>query len=111
MEVIAMIFRAVFWIGLVSLLTPHEPNLGLGRPGAGTLQTSPATILSTVNGLSRLGGTCGPACAGGLGFFDRIGLGPGGRVAQGLADVKAQIDADIAARAQSRGISQGRIAL
>jgi hypothetical protein len=38
-------------------------------------------------------------------------LGPGGRVAQGLADVKAQIDADIAARAQSRGVSQGRIAL
>ena len=30
-----MIFRAIFWIGLVSLLTPHEPDLGLGRPGAG----------------------------------------------------------------------------
>jgi hypothetical protein len=101
-----MIFRAVFWIGLVSLLMPHEPNLGLGRPGAGTLQTSPATVLSTASGLSRLGSDCGSACAGGLGvfdkigLFDRLGLAPDGSVAQGLADVKAQIDAAIAARAQ-----------
>jgi hypothetical protein len=29
-----MIFRAIFWIGLVSLLMPHEPDLGYGRPGA-----------------------------------------------------------------------------
>ena len=36
-----MIFRAVFWIGLVSLLTPHEFDLGLGRPGAGTLPPPP----------------------------------------------------------------------
>jgi hypothetical protein len=28
-----MIFRAIFWIGLVALLMPHEPDLGLGRPG------------------------------------------------------------------------------
>ena len=30
-----MIFRAIFWIGLVSLLMPREPDIGLGRPGAG----------------------------------------------------------------------------
>ncbi len=29
-----MIFRAVFWIGLVALLMPHEPDLGFGRPEA-----------------------------------------------------------------------------
>jgi len=29
-----MIFRAIFWIGLVALLMPHEPDLGYGRPGA-----------------------------------------------------------------------------
>jgi hypothetical protein len=29
-----MIFRAIFWIGLVALLMPHEPDLGFGRPGA-----------------------------------------------------------------------------
>jgi hypothetical protein len=27
-----MIFRAIFWVGLVALLMPHEPDLGLGRP-------------------------------------------------------------------------------
>jgi len=106
-----MIFRAVFWIGLVSLLTPHEPNLGLGRPGAGTLQTSPATVMAAASGLSRLDSDCGSACAGGLGLLDRIGLGPGGSVAQGLAEVKAQIDADIAARArQERRASEDRAA-
>jgi hypothetical protein len=29
-----MIFRAIFWIGLVALLMPHEPDLGFGRPVA-----------------------------------------------------------------------------
>ena len=29
-----MIFRAIFWVGLVALLMPHEPDLGLGRPAA-----------------------------------------------------------------------------
>lgn len=28
-----MILRAIFWIGVVALLMPHEPDLGLGRPG------------------------------------------------------------------------------
>lgn len=93
-----MIFRAVFWIGLVSLLMPHEPNLGLGRPGAGTSRISPSTILPVTGGLSGLTGDCGSACAGGLGLLQRFGLEPGGAVAERLADVKAQIDADIAAR-------------
>jgi len=29
-----MLFRAIFWIGLVALLMPHEPDLGYGRPHA-----------------------------------------------------------------------------
>jgi hypothetical protein len=93
-----MIFRAVFWIGLVSLLTPHEPDLGLGRPGAGTSST-PSTVLSAASGLSRTDAGCGSRCAGGLGFFERMGLGPGGSIAAGLAQVKTQIDADMKARA------------
>lgn len=28
-----MILRALFWISLVAILMPHEPDLGLGRPG------------------------------------------------------------------------------
>lgn len=94
-----MIFRAVFWIGLVSLLTPHEPDLGLGHPGAGTSQTSPAMIQSAAASLSRSGPDCGSACAGGLGLFRVFHLNTDTTVAAGLADVKAQIEADQQARA------------
>jgi hypothetical protein len=91
-----MIFRAVFWIGLVSLLTPHEPDLGLGRPGAGISQITPAALLSSASGLSRTGLTCGSACAGGLGL-PAFQINPS--IGNGLADVKAQIEADQKTRA------------
>lgn len=97
-----MIFRAVFWIGLVSLLTPHEPDPGLGRPGAGTQQTStPAMIQSAAAGLSRSGQDCGSACAGGLGLLGLFHLNTDPGIAAGLADVKAQIEADQRARAKA----------
>jgi hypothetical protein len=83
-----MIFRAVFWIGLVSLLAPHEPDLGLGRPGAGTA-SSPATAQSAANGLSRIGTDCGPACAGALLSVFHLNKPD---LAGGLAGVKAQIE-------------------
>ena len=86
-----MIFRALFWIGLVSLLAPHEPDLGLGHPGAGTSQPSSA-------GLSRTGQSCGSPCAGGLGLMELIHFDTGTSVTAGLADVKAQIEADQQAR-------------
>lgn len=92
-----MILRAAFWIGLVSLLMPHEPDLGLGRPGAGTAPTSPATIGTAAEGLSPAGQDCGSACAGRLGLFSVLHLNPD--VAQGLADVKAQIEQDRQMRA------------
>jgi hypothetical protein len=94
-----MIFRAIFWIGLVSLLTPHEPDLGLGRPGAGTLSPSPATLLSAASGLSRTDKDCGSQCAGGLGLLNLFHLNSDGAVSAGLADVRAQIKADQLARA------------
>src|ERR1700761_1685476 len=88
----AMIFRAIFAIGLVSLLTPHEPDLGLGRPGAGI--QLPAMVKSwSVTGLSRPG--CdGEACAGGLGTLEHLDSSAG----QSLADVKAEIGASIRER-------------
>jgi hypothetical protein len=91
-----MIFRALFWIGLVSLLMPHEPDLGLGRPGSGTPHSSPAMIQSA-NALSRAGQDCGSACAGGL--LSVFHLKINGDLAAGLADVKAQIQQDRLARA------------
>ncbi len=96
-----MIFRAIFWIGLVSLLTPHEPDLGLGRPGAGTLSPTPATLLSAASGLSRTDKDCGSLCAGGLGLLNVFHLNS--TVSAGLADVRAQIRADQLARAARNG--------
>ena len=96
-----MIFRAVFWIGLVSLLTPHEPDLGLGRPGAGISLPDLAKSAAVI-GLSRHGNNCadGQACAGGLGV--NLGMLPidAGR----LAEVKAELDASIKARAEAQKI-------
>lgn len=31
-----MLLRAIFWLGLVAFLIPHEPDLGFGRPGMHT---------------------------------------------------------------------------
>ena len=84
-----MIFRAVFWIGLVSLLAPHEPDLGLGRPGAGAAPSSPTTVQPAANGLSRNGTDCGSACAGALPSVFHLNNTD---LARGLADVKAQIE-------------------
>jgi len=99
-----MIFRAVFWIGLVSLLAPHEPDLGLGRPGAGTAPSSPTAFLTPATGLSQADGQCAMACAGGLGgVLQMLHLGSTNSLAAGLADVKAQIEADRHARALRSG--------
>jgi hypothetical protein len=88
-----MIFRALIAIGIVSLLTPHEPDLGLGRPGAGA--PSPASLLSA-DGLSRKQDCSIPACAGALAVASVLGLAPpAGRT---LNDVKAEIEADMKAR-------------
>jgi hypothetical protein len=90
-----MIFRAAFFIGIVYALTPHEPDLGLGRPGAGTWLLSPTSVLSAA-GLSHLGQGC-TTCAGGLGPLPSIRLAPD----RGLADIRAEIRAAIRARSDT----------
>ena len=91
-----MIFRALLAIGAVVLLTPHEPDLGLGRPGAGALPPSPA-ISRSADGLSRIKGACGiPACAGALALASAFGLAP--KPGRSLADVRAELDAAVRAR-------------
>ena len=94
-----MIFRALLAIGVVSLLTPHEPDLGLGRPGAGASRPSPASS-AAASGLSRMADACGiPACAGALAFVSMLGFAP--REGRTLQDVRAEIAADQAARGRA----------
>jgi len=92
-----MIIRAAFFIGLAYVLTPHEPDLGLGRPGAGTWLPSPNSVLSAA-GLSHLGQGCS-TCAGGLGALPALEGAPRER---GLSDIKAEIRAAIRARGDAR---------
>ncbi|MGH6872480.1 MAG: hypothetical protein ACREHE_13340 [Rhizomicrobium sp.] len=91
-----MLFRALFWIALVSILMPREPNLGFGRPGA-----SLATAFFPQAAQAASGRPCqlGPAaCMAGLSVLDRLpelGLRP-------LSAVKADIDEAVAER-KARG--------
>jgi len=90
-----MIFRALLAIGAVAMLTPHEPDLGLGRPGAGAPLPSPA-ISSSASGLSRTTDACGiPACAGALAFASAFGLSP--KEGRTFKDVQAELDAAVKA--------------
>ena len=64
-----MIMRAIFWIGLVSFLMPHEPDLGFGRPGASVSPSSIASIIQS-NGVADTCAAHRQACAGGLSILD-----------------------------------------
>lgn len=97
MGAVLMIFRAVFWIGLVALLMPRASDPMPGRPAAGI--SLPSSVTSWVaTGLSRPGPVCendAAACAGGPTFLGSLQQ----ETVRGLAAVKAQIDADRKARA------------
>jgi hypothetical protein len=70
-----MLFRAIFWIAVVAIFMPREPDLGLGRPGA------PHAL------------TCagyGKPCAATLGALDTFQS----LAVRSLAQVKAEIEAD-----------------
>ena len=72
-----MILRAIFWIGLVSFLMPHEPDLGFGRPGAALPSAMPSSIGSLIEatgaGAANAQAACTThreACAGTLSVLD-----------------------------------------
>jgi hypothetical protein len=94
-----MILRAIFWIGLVSLFMPHEPDLGFGRPGSAPATT--ATMPSSIAGLIQAGGdvkaTCtnhAETCAHGLSILD----GFQAYAVRSLDQVRADINASRSAR-------------
>ena len=90
-----MIFRAIFWIGLVALLMPHEPDLGFGRPVAldsnVTGEVADWTKQNVQPNLAQPGKLCrynAEACAKGLNLLDNFKSA----AVRSLADVRADIE-------------------
>ena len=85
-----MILRAVFWIAVVSLLIPREPDLGFGRPGVqgSILQSATSWAQSS---LAASGSTCkdhASTCVAALGILDSIQS----VAVRSLAQVKVDIE-------------------
>jgi hypothetical protein len=90
-----MIFRAIFWVGLVALLMPHEPDLGFGRPASidsdVTGQVSDWTKVNVQTNLAHPTGLCryNPYdCAKGVTLLDNFKSA----ATRSLADVRADIE-------------------
>lgn len=99
-----MILRAILVMGLVLLLAPHEPDLGLGRPGAAS--EAAAGPLSRLGGLvpalpAVLGAACDNADSA-CGTAPVLGSDLQAYALARLAQVRADIAADQAARARAR---------
>lgn len=94
-----MILRALFWITVVGVLMPHEPDLGLGRPGASAVSLLPAPaaawVKSTLGAPQRACRDHAQSCETALNVMDSLQRA----AVSGLAQVKADIEESRRARA------------
>jgi hypothetical protein len=99
-----MIFRAIFWIAVVAVLMPREPDLGLGRPGV--TASLPGAIFSKLTALAEPGSTgCKDrqmACIAASGVAGQLQ----NTAFQSLAEVKAEIEEARRERAAERVASR-----
>ena len=83
-----MIFRALFWIAIVAVLMPKEPDLGLGRPGV----SGPTSLVSRITAMVGAGqSACKTdpiSCVGAAGMVGQVSAMTG----RTLDDVKAELD-------------------
>ena len=90
-----MIFRAIFWIGLVAVMMPHEPDLGFGRPAAadsaavdtGITEWARTTLQPNLKDPQNLCRYNTGACSAGASLIDNFRSA----AMRSLADVKADI--------------------
>ena len=83
-----MIFRAIFWIAVVSVLMPHEPDLGFGRPHMGEALPSKLSTLVAQTTVDQNCAADNKACTAGLALLDSFQS----VAVRSLADVKADLD-------------------
>ena len=77
-----MIMRAIFGIGLVAFLMPHEPDLGYGRPGGSSSGATGGVIQSTHKACPQQQA----GCSGWFGGLRSIGM-------RSIDEVRADIEA------------------
>ena len=87
-----MLFRAMFWVTMVAVFTPHEPDLGLGRPVSSSAALVAQTREALTGGAASLArSNCGEpsaACAASAGFLDSFKFA----ATRSLAEVKAEME-------------------
>jgi hypothetical protein len=96
-----MILRALFWIAVIAILMPHEPDLGFGRPGAqaSMLPSIPSLMGMMSSAAGEPAKACGQhenLCAGTLTTLDSFQS----VAIRGLSEVKAEIEAQQRLRRQ-----------
>jgi hypothetical protein len=90
-----MIVRALFWIAVVAVLMPREPDLGLGRPGA--TASAPEALLSRLASLvepAQAAQAATPCRSDPIACIaaNNVSLKVPDFAASGLASVKAQLE-------------------
>ena len=94
-----MIVRALFFLGLIAFQMPREPDLGFGRPGGISL---PSNMMSWMQAGSAVDQGCKDRdadCGRGIRTLDQLQT----IALRGLAEVKAEIEADKRARKEHAG--------
>ncbi|MGD0190618.1 MAG: hypothetical protein ABSD74_07740 [Rhizomicrobium sp.] len=93
-----MVMRALFWIALVSVLMPQEPDLGLGRPGTHGLMSDAVSWAYAAKPAKMCEGR-EAACSAGFGFLDSLQS----VTVRSLVQVKADIEKEQRDRAARLG--------
>lgn len=95
-----MILRALFWVAIVAVFMPHEPDLGLGRPDAIASAILPSQVAQMAgDAVAAPHSVCtahAEGCAAALGILDRFQ----DLAVSSLNQVKAEIEQSQRVRAQ-----------
>ncbi len=106
-----MIFRAAFWIAVVAVLMPHEPDLGFGRPGAEGFSPTQLSgwIPADVKAPEQLCEGRQTVCAGGLMFVDELRNTILSNLDRVKTDLKQQAQLDAGRKGQIGGNLMARL--
>ena len=94
-----MLFRALFWISLVAVLMPREPDLGFGRPGMAGMLGKDLSLPQALANPSQVCSGHEATCSSALSALDWLQA----NAVQSLDTVKAEIEQQ--QRDRARGLN------